>query len=436
MSNIKTDLHLRLNHVTRVEGHGNIVVNLTNGEIEDCRWEVVEAPRFFEAMVRGRKWYDLHHITSRICGICSIGHTLASIQATEAAMGVEISPQTLALRKLALHAETLQSHILHVGYLVLPDLAGVGSVLPLAQSHPEELKLVIGLHRLGNEWSDLICGRTTHPQRLIPGGFARYPSKGELESLRKKMDQALEDVKVIAQVVGSMWGKVPAFTRETEYIALVSDHEYPMYNGQVGSSDGGTWTPFQYTELTNEFCVPHSTAKYTRHNREAYMVGALARFNLNAEQLCPEAKSVAQSLGLKPVCCNSFANNLAQVVESVHAICDSARIIDEILGKGLIIEEPAPVVSRAGRGVSAVEVPRGILFHDYTYDDSGTCIAANLIIPTNQNHNNIHQDLVALLPSLLDKPEKEIELGMEMLVRAYDPCISCSVHLLNVTFKR
>src|SRR5512136_2822283 len=137
------NLDVVVHHVTRVEGHGNIYVNMEKGVIEKCEWNVPEAPRFFEAMVEGRSWNELHHITSRICGICSIGHTLASLKATEAAMGIQISEQDLKLRKLALHAENLQSHTLHLGFLVLPDLLGVGSVIPVATTNPNEVKTVL-----------------------------------------------------------------------------------------------------------------------------------------------------------------------------------------------------------------------------------------------------------------------------------------------------
>lgn len=167
------NLNLEVHHVTRVEGHGNIYVNVRDGTVEKCEWAISEAPRFFEAMVVGRQYSELHHITSRICGICSIGHTLASLKATEAAMGIKISEQDLKLRKIALHAENLQSHILHLGFLVLPDLLGVGSVIPLASSNLKEVKTVLRLHRTANEMSNLLCGRTTHPQRLILGGFSK-----------------------------------------------------------------------------------------------------------------------------------------------------------------------------------------------------------------------------------------------------------------------
>lgn len=191
------NLNIYLHYITRVEGHGNIVVNAKAGKVEKIEWQVPEAPRFFEAMVVGQKWDVVHHITSRICGICSIGHTLASLKATEAAMGIKISEQTFDLRRLAIHAENLQSHVLHIGYLVLPDILGVGSVVPLAGSHPKEVMTIIRLHKLANVMSDLICGRTTHPQRLIPGGFAKLPTKEDLLTLRERLLTAAPDIEAV-----------------------------------------------------------------------------------------------------------------------------------------------------------------------------------------------------------------------------------------------
>jgi coenzyme F420-reducing hydrogenase alpha subunit len=433
MSKAET-VKINVHHVTRVEGHGNIVVDARNGKLKECRWEVPEAPRFFEAMVRGRMWHELQHITSRICGICSIAHSLVSVKATEAAMGIEVSPQTERLRKLAKHAENFQSHVLHVGYLVLPDLAGVGSVIPLASSHPKELGTVVRLHRLSNEMSDLVCGRTTHPQRIVPGGFTRLPTREELEGLRVRLEGCVPDLRAVADLVLSLVGNFPAFERETEYVALVHPDEYPLCGGDIGSSDGGTWPAAQYREVTNEYVVPHSTAKHARHNRESYMVGALARFNLNAARLSPLAAKLAAAFGLEPVNCNSYMNSVAQIVECAHSVEDSVRLIDELLAEGLE-EERLDVRPRAGRGVGAVEAPRGILFHDYEYDADGRCVNANCVIPTNQNHGNIQRDMEALLPALLGREEREIELALEMLVRAYDPCISCSTHMLRVRFE-
>ncbi|MEM2098944.1 MAG: Ni/Fe hydrogenase subunit alpha [Candidatus Bathyarchaeia archaeon] len=433
----KTNLNIEVHHVTRVEGHGNIYVNVKDGVIERCEWNISEAPRFFEAMVVGRQWNELHHITSRICGICSIGHTLASLKATEAAMGIKISSQDLKLRKLALHAENMQSHILHLGFLVLPDLMGVGSVIPLVSSYPEELKTVLQLHRLANEMSNLICGRTTHPQRLIPGGFSKIPTLKELKELKKRLMDAVPKLQAVAELFKSVAHKFPDFTRETEFIALTNPDEYALYDGDIASTDTGKAPVTEYLAFTNEYIVPISTAKRARHARESYMVGALARFNINADKLSPLAKKTAELFGLKPVCHNPFMNNIAQLVETVHSVEDSIRLIDTLEADGL---QPQPdyylpnIIVKAGRGIGAVEVPRGILFHDYTYNQKGVCTKANCVIPTNQNHGNIELDMKALLQKILDKTEKEIELSLEMLVRAYDPCISCSTHCIKVHF--
>jgi len=418
---------IRVEHVTRVEGHGNIHIEIRDGEVEQCLWQIVEAPRFFEAMVRERKWHETAHITARICGICSIGHTVASLKATETAMGVAVSGQTQDLRKLILHGENMQSHILHVGYLVLPDLLGVPSVIPLASTHREQVLLVIRLHRLANEMSDLIGGRTTHPQRLVVGGFAKLPSVEEMEALRQKLDASLEDAQGLAYLFKELMFKFPQFKRETEYIALKDPDEYALYDGDIASTDGGTWPVAQYMEISNEYTVPHSTAKFTKHNRDSYMVGALARVNLNYERLSKRAKDVADLFDLKPITINPFMNNIAQIVEVVHSIEDSCRLIDDLL-RGWIKEKEPAVSVQAGRGASAVEVPRGILFHEYEYNRDGECVWANCVIPTNQNHANIQKDMEALVSQIKDRPKEEIENTVEMLVRAYDPCISCSTH--------
>ncbi len=431
------NIDINVEYVTRVEGHGNIVVNAKDGTIDTCEWQVIEVPRYFESMVVGRGWDVLHHITSRICGICSIGHTLASLKATEHAMGIEVSEQDVLLRKLALHGENMQSHILHVGYLALPDLLGVGSVLPLASSHPDELKTVIRVHRLANDLSAAIGGRTTHPQRLIPGGFSKLPSEEELRRLRERLEASVDDLHAIAGLVQDAAERLPDFERETEFISLTHDDEYALYDGDIMSSDTGTAAVEDYLDITNEYVVRQSTAKYARHARESYMVGALARLNNNYDMLGPKAKGVADMFDLKPMTFNPYMNTVAQLVEVVDSVEESVGIIDSVLERGL---SPQPayhqpdVEPKAGRGIGAVEVPRGVLFHDYTYDEDGVCTSANCVIPTNQNHANIQQDMEELVPRILDKPEGDIELTLEMLVRAYDPCISCSTHYLDVSF--
>jgi len=181
--------------------------------------------------------------------------------------------------------------------------------------------------------------------------------------------------------------------------------------------------------------VPQSTAKFTKHQRQSYMVGALSRFNLNFERLTPKAKEIAELLGLRPLAVSPFANTLAQLIECVHNAEDSITLIEELLGEGIRLERPE-IEAKAGEAVGVVEAPRGILFHHYAYDEKGRCIAADLVTPTNQNHQNIQKDFEAFVPLLLTNGKSKEEIGhaLEMLVRAYDPCISCSTHYLKIKF--
>jgi sulfhydrogenase subunit alpha len=433
MSSINIDVH----HITRVEGHGNIEVNAKEGKIDKVEWQVPEAPRFFEAMVVGREYTELATITSRICGICSIGHTCASLKATEAALGIEISETTRVLRELILHGETVQSHILHVCYLVLPDLFKVNSVFPLIATHKDAVLLVTKLHRLANEWCDLIGGRTTHPIRMKVGRFSMLPTKKELEDLKVRLTESIDDLKKLAEIFQSVAGGFPDFIRETEYLSLSYAKEYAFYDGLVTTTDiDRKMAVDQYESVVNEFVVPQSTAKYGKFNRDSFMVGALARYNNNYRQLPEPVKAVAEMVGLKGPHYSPYMNNAAQIVECVFAVLRSIDHIDWLLGQELKLEYPEIKVESGGRGVGSVEVPRGILFHDYTYNDDGICVAANCVIPTNLNHNNIQKDFEKMVPELMHLGQEKLQFYMEMLVRAYDPCISCSTHFLNVDFKR
>ena len=418
-------IDIKVNQLTRVEGHGNIIVKATDGKVEEVRWEVTESPRFFEVMLRGRPWHETHVLASRICGICSVSHQLAALEATEAAFDIQPSEQTILLRKLLYCGEVIESHILHLYFLAGPDFLGVGSVFPLLDSHKDVVLHGLRLKKLGNDIMEVIGGRAVHPQAARVNGFGRLPGKQDLLYLQRKLKNALPDLEATVEFFKGF--QLPEFSRETEFIALKHPKEYAFIRGNISSTDTGIATLEQYLEITNEYCVPHSTAKFAKHVRESYAVGALARINNNYEQLNPLAVKAAKELGLKPTCCNPFMNNIAQVVETIHEVEEGIGLIDQLLRTG-IQEENIVVPIKAGRGIGAVEAPRGLLIHDYIYDDNGYIVKANCVIPTNQNHANIQHDLEALIPHYLNKGEDELRLLCEMLVRAYDPCISCSTH--------
>ncbi len=424
---MKLTQSIDIKHLTRVEGHGNIRISIRDGRVEEARWEVVETPRFFEAMLVGKKWENAPWICGRICGICSIGHTLASIRAVENAFGIVPTVQTAALRLLLKHMETLQSHVLHLYFLAAPDFVNAGSVFPLINSHPDVVKRAAMLKLLANDFCDCVGGRRMHPTRTVVGGFTMLPDKKDFEAFRKRLSDAMPDLLQTAELFKQF--ALPGFSRETEFVSLKGNGSYPFIGGDLVSTDGVLKKESDYRAMTNEYMVEQSTSKWSRLSRRSFAVGALARLNNNYPFLQQTAKDVASSFGLKPVDHNPFMNNIAKLVECVHVVMESIEIIDRLLGTEW--KEPRQkVVPKEGVGVGAVEVPRGILYHCYEFDKEGRIRKSDCVIPTSQNHANIQHDLTALAEQYAKegKKDRDIELLAQMLVRSYDPCISCSVH--------
>lgn len=425
---MKVNLNVDLHHIARVEGHGNIKIRVRDGKLEEANWEVVETPRFFEVMLKGKHYTMAAPLASRICGICSISHSLVSLEATERAFGITIPENANKLRMLAKHGETLQSHVLHLFFLAAPDFLGLPSVVPLIESQPELVDLARRLKGLANRLCDAVAGRTTHPVAFQVGGVSMVPDSDALLRLRDELVRAMGDIETAAEVVSSF--EIPEFVRETEFVSLNGREDYSFIGRDLISTDGVERPASEYAEMTNEYVIENSTSKWCKLSRESFAVGPLARFNNNHTQLHPEAMLVAERLGLEPVSHNPFMNNVARLVECVHATLESIRLINELTAQGEFEVPRSQVSPRAGVGVGAVEAPRGILYHCYEYDDEGRIVRADCVIPTTQNHANIQHDLDDLVPRFATETmtDDELELLCSMLVRSYDPCISCSVH--------
>ena len=437
---VKVDVH----YLTRVEGHGNIVVDVKDGKLTKCEFQVIESPRFFESMLVGRSIWEAQHITSRICGICACGHSLASVKAGEDALGIKPSEETILLRKLLLYAEALDSHILHIYVLVAPDLLGVKSIMPLIKTDKPLVEMALRMKRMSDYAGEVLAGRHIHPISFVIGGLTQMPSQEGLEKLYKLMLDSRKDTEETLKIFKKL--KFPEFQRPTQYMSLASDEEYAFYDGDLVVNSGSKTKVRNYKQLFTETVVDYSRAKIAAINNKPYAVGALSRFNNNFEKLNKKAKAASAELGLKAPCHNPYLNTVAQLVEWVHCLEESIAIMERILKNGLdekkIVVSSWPKRSEAGKikykpntGIACVEVPRGSLFHEYAIDDSGHITYANCVIPTNQNMGNLEEDMRQLVPQLLGKKtQEEITLYLEMLARSYDPCISCSTHLLDVKF--
>lgn len=436
------NININIHHITRVEGHGNVVIDIKKGVIKELRFDIIESPRFYEAMLRGRRYDEAQHIMSRICGICAVSHTLASVKAIESAMDIEITNQSALLRKLAFHGETIQSHILHLYFLILPDFFNAGSIVPLAKSHPEIVTRGLRLKKLANKICEVVAGRHIHPISFVPGGVAHIPKKGELKELKKGLEESFEDLSATLDMFKSF--EIPQYSKKREYISLKEDSGYAFYSGNISSSLGYTAKPGDYRKVLKENIAPQSTAKHARtippsplskrgENKGGFMVGALARACNNFTKLSPAAKKAAKKLGLSPDTHNPFMNNIAQLVETFHCAEDAIKIIDKLMS-GSLKKEELKKPKKYGRGAAVVEAPRGSLYHEYTINKNGIVENANCIIPTGQNLAIIEDDLRNFVPTILNRPKEEITRGIESLVRAYDPCISCSTHIMDVKF--
>ena len=326
-----------------------------------------------------------------------------------------------------MHGETIQSHVLHAYFLVAPDFFGVDSVIPLAATHPDVVKRALRLKKLGNDLCDVIGGRAVHQIAATVGGFTHYPSVDELLDMRTRLKDSLDDLAATAELFGTL--EMPAFDHPTEYLSLKAAGSYAFFGDLILSSNGDITPVRHYREKVKERVVPHSSAKHCRSDQETFMVGALARANNGFQNLSDGARAVADQLGFAPVCTNTFMNTVAQLVETVHCVEDSLVLIDTLLAAGLR-PETIEVEVKEGHGVGAVEVPRGTLYHEYGIDRDGRMAEAELGHPHRPEPGQPGAGHVGPRATLLDKGSAAAQKSLEMLVRAYDPCISCSTHLI------
>ena len=417
---------LTVEHVARIEGHGTISVEVEGGVVGEIRMDIVEPTRLFESMVVGRRYDEAPLITSRICGICSPNHATTSIKALEAALGIEVSERTTLLRKLLVYGSYLQNHATHLYVFAAPDYVGQGSVFPLAESHPDVVQRALRVKKLGNELTSAVGGRPVHPVTAVVGGFTAEPDARDLEALAKRLHAAATDVAETVALFASFGA--PDFQTAGEMLALKSETDYAIYDGDVCALDGGWCRPVsEYRDFVSESVVGHSNAKHSTVDGRTFMVGALPRVNLSWDRLMPAARIVASKAGLRPVSRNTFANNLCQAVELVDAAERCASLCERLVEDA---GSSAPVGYRikAGTGTAATEAPRGTLYHTLAIDDDGVVTAGNVITPTAQNLANLEADMRAFAPTVAHLPEAEFVLAIEQLVRAYDPCLSCAVH--------
>ncbi len=419
---------LQVPALARVEGEGGLYIGLQDGKAVEIRLDIYEPPRFFEGFLVGRFLQEVPDITSRICGICPVAYQMSSITALEKALGMEIGPSVYALRRLMYCGEYIESHALHIYMLQAPDLLGVPSALDLAAIAPEIVKNALRMKKVGNAILKAIGGRSVHPVNACVGGFYRWPEAAQFQALIPELEWALEAA--IAAVKWAVALHYPELEIDYEFVALHHPEEYAVINGEIWSSKGSHLSVSEYETRYIEEHVKHSNALHGHIKEDGnYLVGPLARLNLNHAQLLPTAQRALQDNQIKLPITNPYQSLIARSVELVHYYEEAIRIVKAYNPTGPAHLE---LKLKAGEGAGASEAPRGLLYHRYRIDDQGRILFAKIVPPTAQNLPRIEEDLFALAPQLVAMPQEQAELTAEHLVRSYDPCISCATHFLKL----
>ena len=420
---------LHVDTLARVEGEGGMHVVVKDGLVADVELRIFEPPRFFEAFLRGRAWTEPPDITARICGICPVAYQMSSCLAIEDACGVTVPEEIRLLRRLLYCGEWIESHALHIHLLHAPDFLGYAGAIEMAADHGAIVERGLLLKKTGNALMTLVGGRAIHPVNVRVGGFYRLPTAEELHSIRPALDRARDDAVATVALVGGL--EFPDMVQPQEYVALRSPHGYPLESGSVITSTGRAFEVAEFGANVVEEHVARSNALHAHlDGTTPYVVGPLARYALNHDQLGPLAKQAAHDAGLGDECRNPFQSIVVRAVELVHAIDEAARIIDTWDGASAPFVDVPP---RAGVGYGATEAPRGLLYHRYELAEDGTILDATIVPPTSQNQPSIEADLRAFVQDRLDLPHEELVRQCEQAIRNYDPCISCATHFLDLT---
>jgi NAD-reducing hydrogenase large subunit len=449
---------ITIKHVTRIEGHAKVTIQLDEaGAVSGTQFHVTQI-RGFEKFTEGRPYYEMPAITARICGICPVSHLLASVKACDSIMAVRIPEAASKLRELLHCAQFVQSHALSFFHLSAPDLLlGMDSdpakrnVAGLLEEHPDALRDGIALRKFGQQVIERLAKERVHPSWTVPGGV-----NAPLDpSAREKTLAELPAAAAILRRTLELWKKtVDGFPKEIEsfsnfptmYAGLVGpDGSLRLYDGNLrfvgpeGRMVADQVRPEDYASCIGEATLSDSYLKapYFKplgYPDGIYRVGPLARLNVaercGTETADKELEEYRQRLGR--IVQSGFHYHYARLVEATYALERMQQLLDDPAILSQKVRAKAGVNSPEGVGI--IEAPRGVLIHHYKVDDNGAMLWANLIVATGHNNLAIGRGIEQVARKFVNG--KKLEEGalnrVSALVRAYDPCLSCSTHALGV----
>jgi coenzyme F420-reducing hydrogenase alpha subunit len=430
---------IKIDHMAKIYGHASLEVKIRDRRVRTCKLHIEESSRFFEHMMKGKRFDEARRLAPRICGICAASHNITAIMAVEDALGVKPSPHVRRVREALILGGYVQSHALHGYFLALPDYLGYSGILDMADKHADYVDRAFRLKRLGNAVIEVLGGRATHPVTTNIGGFTNRPEPGQIDVLLEGLKEGLEDAKATVRLFSSF--QVEDFEGGKIMGALEDGDSYAILTGRpvIG---GREIEPSEFLDKVRPETKSYSTSKFVKLAGREFLVGPLARINANHRFLSEEARSSLKRSKLKLPNLNPFNANIARAVEMVHCIEECIGILKAVK-RNMPKSDPEPYnfrkLGKAHHGCAVTEAPRGMLYHGYTINKEGFILDSSILTPTAQNLNPIESDVRAFLPMLLGNKKKshareQIILDIEKLIRSYDPCISCATHFLDVKF--
>jgi len=448
--------------VTRIEGHAKVTIQLDDsGNVSDSKFSVVEL-RGFEKFCVGRPVEELPRIVTSICGVCPWSHHLASAKACDAVFGVKIPSAARKLRELCNSIAFTEEHILHFYFLAGADFVmgpdadySIRNVIGIAQKFPDIAKKVIRNRHLGARMLEIISGKSIHPVAAVPGGFSKVLNSEERDELFKMANEVLEFSKFsIDYAKNNIFPQYIEAVKtlgviETGFLGTVTkDGTLDLYDGVLRMMQAdGNYEDFnyeQYTDYIGEHIEPWTYLKFPYMKKAGklsmdlgnpvgvYRTNTLARVNVCDRIRMPLAQKEFEEFR------NEFGKptqltllyNWARLIELLYNAEYAVQLLEdpEITSKDIRV----PVKPRAARGIGCVEAPRGTLIHDYETDENGIVTDVNLIVGTTHNNAPINMSVKRAAMDLIKdgKYDQGILNRVEMAIRAYDPCLSCSTHNL------
>lgn len=449
--------HITIEPLTRIEGHAKITLHLDeHGRVADARFHVTQI-RGFEKLSEGRPFYEMPSLMARICGICPVSHLVASAKACDAIMAVRIPEPAARLRRLMNLAEVIQSHALSFFYLSAPDLLlGLDAaperrnIFGMAQTHPTLARDGIRLRQFGQQVVEWLGGKRIHPAWVVPGGVSAPLSSTQRERILEAIPNVLG---LIQRTLGWFKPQIEAYREEirtfanfpSSFLGLVNaEGGLEYYDGTLrvvnaqGEIIADQLDPLHYQDYLAEAVEPWTYLKFPYYKPLGYpdglhRVGPLARLNLIDQCGTPLADlEWAEFRQLqRGAVLSSFYYHYARLIEMLHAL----ERIEQLLNDPEILSRHVRVFAGVNNaeGIGVAEAPRGTLLHHYRVDEQGLITWADLIIATGHNNLAMNRGVLQVAQHFVHGTQlaEGILNRIEAVIRAFDPCLSCSTHAVG-----